>query len=270
MSNLDYTIWTDGGCAKNPNGKGGYGVVIQNNNTLTVTTHYEGFISSTNNRMEVRAIIRALSEIPDGCSALIYSDSKYAVCTFNGEFRKKKNIDLWEKADELIARKGNIVFQWVKGHADNDNNNLCDELATQAMQQDESKLINDDGFIPIPEKSDNANIISAMDVTIIPIIPNAQINPDCAKLIADMNNNLKPTFSDFLNLKTFGRDFWSQQKLYELAYYAGQCAVDYVKGYFNDEAQILSTLRWYCRGLNIEKAVRKTLVDAEILQNRQH
>ena len=274
MNNLDYMIWTDGGCAKNPNGKGGYGVVIQNNNTKTVTTYYEGFVSSTNNRMEVRAIIRALEEIPDGSSALIYSDSKYAVFTFNGEYKKKKNLDLWDIADALIAKKSNIIFQWVKGHADNENNNICDELATKAMKQDDADLIVDIGFVPLPvnesktkKKSISNDGVSSMNIVIEPMIPDAYTNDGCYEKVCKINAKEKPSFSDFENLKTGGKDFWSMQPIEALEFYFGKYLLTYVQSYLEDEKQMLSAIRWHGRGLTIENAIRKTLVDAEINMN---
>lgn len=273
MNNVDYTIWTDGGCAKNPNGKGGYGIVIQDNNTNTVTTYYKGFLSSTNNRMEVRAIIRALEEIPDGSSALIYSDSKYAVFTFNGEYKKGKNLDLWEMADKLIKKKGNIIFQLVKGHADNDNNNICDELATKAMKQDDSDLVIDDGFAPLqtkPSKSKNASVnnnVSSMNVIIEPMIPDAYTNGDCYEKICKINAKEKPSFSDFADLKTGGKDFWSTQPIEALEFYFGKYLSVYIQSYLEDKKQVLSAIRWHGRGLTVENAIRKVLVDTEINAN---
>lgn len=280
MSNLDYTIWTDGGCAENPNGKGGYGIVIQNNATQVVTTIYEGFKSSTNNRMEVRAIIRALEEIPDGCTALIYSDSKYAIFTLNGEYKKKKNLDLWPIAESLLSRKSNVIFEWVKGHADNDNNNICDELATKAQALDDSKLLIDEGFVPLPTKPKKAKstkntndassqiVIGAMKVIIEPMIPDAYVNDDCYSLICAVNAKAKPSFTDFANLKTGGKDFWSIQPIEALEFYFGSYLVSYVKSYFDDEKQMMSAIRWHGRGLTIENAIRKAMVDAEIANNR--
>lgn len=281
MGNLDYTIWTDGGCAENPNGKGGYGIVIQNNATQVVTTIYEGFKSSTNNRMEVRAIIRALEEIPDGCTALIYSDSKYAIFTLNGEYKKKKNLDLWPIAEALLARKSNVVFQWVKGHADNDNNNICDELATKAQALDDDKLLVDEGFVPLPTKPKKAKPtkegdkdtptstqIGAMKIVIEPMIPDAYVNDDCYALICSVNAKTKPSFADFANLKTGGKDFWSMQPIEALEFYFGAYLVSYVKSYFEDEKQMMSAIRWHGRGLTIENAIRKAMVDAEISNNR--
>lgn len=274
---VDFTIWTDGGCAKNPNGKGGYGVVIENADTKHIETYSQGFLSSTNNRMEVRAIIRALEETPDDTSLLIYSDSKYAVMTFNGNYQKKKNKDLWNIADALIARKKNVMFEWVKGHADNDNNNLCDSMATEAMKSDD--LIVDEGFVTIPVKtankttttSDNDILDNKNDLTdlyVEPMIPDAIVNKDCYDAICKINATEKPSFHDFSHLRSGGKDFWSMQPIDALTFYFGAYLVSYVSDYFdNDEHKILSAIRWHGRGLTIENAIRKVVVDNVIANN---
>ena len=272
MRNVDYVIWTDGGCLSNPNGKGGYGVIIQNNTDLSVTELSQGFLSSTNNRMEVRAIIRALDNIPDGSSAIVYSDSKYAVETFNGNYKKSKNVDLWKEADALLAKKGTIIFSWVKGHDKNENNNRCDELATDAMHS--ANLISDDGFIPIPVKKQKTNHVpvssmNAMTVAIPPMIPDAYINYDCCILIDAINTSKDPKFTDYANLRVFGRDFWSSKSLDDIEKYFGTYIINYAKSVLSDDANVLCALRWYARGLTIEHAIRKVLVDIEISENRK-
>ena len=93
----DYIIYTDGGCECNPGGRGGYGAVIINNNTGKFTDISGGFRSTTNNRMEVMAVIKALEKIKKNTHVQLFSDSQYVIKTMNGMFRKKKNIDLWKK-----------------------------------------------------------------------------------------------------------------------------------------------------------------------------
>jgi ribonuclease HI len=116
----------------------------------------QGYRLTTNNRMELMAVIAALQALKkDGLNLTIYSDSQY-VCkavqegwlnnwmatNFKGG---KKNPDLWRQYYEL-AKKHNIRFVWVKGHADNPLNNRCDELATMAA--DGGNLIEDTGYNP--------------------------------------------------------------------------------------------------------------------------
>lgn len=99
----DYIIYTDGGCECNPGGRGGYGAVIINNNTGELTDISGGFRSTTNNRMEVMAVIKALEKIEKDTHIQLFSDSQYVIKTMNGMFRKKKNIDLWKKLDKLAV-----------------------------------------------------------------------------------------------------------------------------------------------------------------------
>jgi ribonuclease HI len=134
-------IHTDGAAKGNP-GPGGLGVVLQFGPHRK--TYSEGFRKTTNNRMELLAVIRALEMLKTAeHSIVIYSDSKYVVdaiekgWVFNWAskgFAKKKNPDLWKKYLEL-HKIYKPKFVWVKGHADNPDNNLCDQLAVQASSQ---------------------------------------------------------------------------------------------------------------------------------------
>ena len=138
------TIYTDGACSGNP-GAGGYGVVL-----LYGTARKElsgGYRLTTNNRMEVLAVIRGLEALKEPCHVLLYSDSKYVVDAIekgwvvkwrqNGWMRNKKerasNVDLWEQLLVLLERH-QVFFRWVKGHADNPENERCDALARAAIQ----------------------------------------------------------------------------------------------------------------------------------------
>ena len=150
----DYIIYTDGGCERNPGGRGGYGAVIINNSTGELTDISGGFRSTTNNRMEVMAVIKALEKIEEGTHIQLFSDSQYVIKTMNGMFRKKKNIDLWKKLDKL-AVAFEIEWNWVKGHNGNTYNEKCDTLCQEAMTLPE--LEEDVGYMntdSVPEQSD--------------------------------------------------------------------------------------------------------------------
>lgn len=137
------TIYTDGGASGNP-GPGGYGVL------LMAGAHRKelsaGFRLTTNNRMELLAVIVALEALKrPGMDVEIYSDSKYVVDAvekgwlLNWEkknYKDKKNPDLWRRF-LLIYRKHRVRFHWVKGHAGNPNNERVDSLAVQAYQTGE-------------------------------------------------------------------------------------------------------------------------------------
>jgi len=131
-------IYTDGASKGNP-GNGGYGVVLLYKNLRKELS--EGFRLTTNNRMELLAVIRGLEALKvEGISITIYSDSKYVVDSVQKGwiwawqkkgFKDKKNVDLWKKYIPLHT-KYKPKFQWVKGHAGNPLNERCDELAVTA------------------------------------------------------------------------------------------------------------------------------------------
>ena len=144
-------IYTDGAARGNP-GPGGYGAILIWGNVKKELS--AGYKHTTNNRMELMAVIRALEALKkEGLKITIYSDSQYVVkAVTEGWLRKwiatgfkggKKNRDLWMRYYDL-ASKHNIKFVWVKGHADNPLNNRCDELATAAA--DGGNLMVDEGY----------------------------------------------------------------------------------------------------------------------------
>ena len=134
------TVYTDGGASGNP-GPGGYGIVLLSGKHRKELSG--GFRLTTNNRMELLAVIIALEALKyDGTDVTIYSDSKYVVdavtkgWVFNWEkknFAKKKNPDLWERFLQIYP-KHNVEFVWVKGHAGNELNEVADRLAVSAYQ----------------------------------------------------------------------------------------------------------------------------------------
>jgi len=144
-------IYTDGSSRGNP-GPGGYGTIL-----IWGTVRKElsgGYRFTTNNRMELMAVIAGLEALKkDSLKITVYSDSQYIVRAVKEGWLKnwiatnfkggKKNKDLWLYYHEL-AQKHQINFVWVKGHADNPNNNRCDELATAAA--DGGNLQIDEGY----------------------------------------------------------------------------------------------------------------------------
>ena len=135
------TIYTDGGASGNP-GPGGYGIVLLSGEHRKEMSG--GFRLTTNNRMELLAVIIALETLKfDGTDVTIYSDSKYVVdaitkgWVFGWEkkgFAKKKNPDLWMRFLEIYT-KHKVEFVWVKGHAGNELNEVADRLAVSAYQE---------------------------------------------------------------------------------------------------------------------------------------
>lgn len=136
-------IYTDGAAKGNP-GPAGYGVVMEMVGTPYKKEFYEGFRLSTNNRMELLAVIVGLEKLKKPkTKVLVVSDSKYVVdavekrWVFQWEkinFKAKKNPDLWMRFLK-VYRKHQVDFQWIKGHNNHPQNERCDQLAVMASQQ---------------------------------------------------------------------------------------------------------------------------------------
>ncbi|MCE5347075.1 MAG: ribonuclease HI [Bacteroidales bacterium] len=144
------TIYTDGASSGNP-GPGGYGVVLISGKHRLEKS--EGYRYTTNNRMELMAVIAGLEalKIP-GSNVVVYTDSKYVADSvekgwvFQWEsktFKNKKNPDLWIRFLKSY-RKHNVKFVWIKGHANNPENERCDKMAVEASSKD--LLIEDPGY----------------------------------------------------------------------------------------------------------------------------
>ncbi|OUP86673.1 ribonuclease HI [Lachnoclostridium sp. An169] len=145
-------IYTDGAARGNPDGPGGYGTVLEYVDTkgeLHVKEISRGYVRTTNNRMELMAVIAGLEALNRPCTVEVYSDSQYVVNAFNqhwvdgwlkkgwkrGKNEPVKNVDLWKR---LLAAKAphSVSFHWVKGHNGHPQNERCDELATTAADGD--------------------------------------------------------------------------------------------------------------------------------------
>lgn len=152
-------IYTDGAARGNPDGPGGYGTVLEYVDTkgqLHKKELSQGYVKTTNNRMELMAVIAGLEALNRSCEVEVYSDSQYVVNAFNqhwvdgwikkgwkrGKNEPVKNVDLWRRLLEA-KQKHSVTFHWVKGHDGHPQNERCDELATTAA--DGSNLIVDEG-----------------------------------------------------------------------------------------------------------------------------
>ena len=143
-------IYTDGACSGNP-GPGGFGIILQYGEHRKEIS--KGFPETTNNRMEMLGVITALEALKSPCAVDLYSDSKYVIDAIQKgwavKWRSKnwmrtpkepaKNADLWARMLDLLDIH-DVTFHWVKGHAQNENNNRCDELAVQAWKQIKENL----------------------------------------------------------------------------------------------------------------------------------
>lgn len=153
----EITIYTDGSARGNP-GPGGYGVVLISGHLRREIS--EGYILTTNNRMELMAVIAGLEALKiKGSDVVVYTDSKYVADAINKgwvfqweskAFKKKKNPDLWIRFLK-IYRNHNVRFVWIKGHASNPENEKCDQLALEASGC--TNLLEDKGYIPDSDES---------------------------------------------------------------------------------------------------------------------
>ena len=137
-------IYTDGACSGNP-GKGGYGIVMKVPEKNYEKRYSAGFRLTTNNRMELLAVIVALEKLKSTENDIhIFTDSKYVVDAIEKKwlqswvkigFKNKKNPDLWQRIIPLI-KTHKTTFHWVKGHAGHPENEICDQLAVKASQSE--------------------------------------------------------------------------------------------------------------------------------------
>jgi len=147
MSNR-VNIYTDGSAIGNP-GPGGYGIIMEWVDKKYIKEFSDGFRMTTNNRMELLAVIIALESLKiQPMDVKVFSDSKYVIQSvekkwvFNWEkkeFKGKKNQDLWRRY-LLIHRKHIVTFQWVKGHNKHPQNEQCDRLAVNAAKEKNKKI----------------------------------------------------------------------------------------------------------------------------------
>ncbi|MGN0466137.1 MAG: ribonuclease HI [Lachnospiraceae bacterium] len=154
---MKVTIYTDGAARGNPNGPGGYGTILSytdKNGVIHEREKSAGYKKTTNNRMELMAVIIGLESLIRPCEVIVYSDSQYVVNAFEkrwidgwikkgwkrGKNEEVKNVDLWKRLLEAM-KPHNVKFIWVKGHAGHPQNERCDKLATMAA--DGENLLDD-------------------------------------------------------------------------------------------------------------------------------
>ncbi|WP_018124996.1 ribonuclease HI [Desulfovibrio oxyclinae] len=136
------TIFTDGSCLGNP-GRGGYGAVLKYGDTTKELS--QGYRLTTNNRMELLAVIESLESLTRACEVELYTDSKYVQQAITKKWlanwqrngwktaakKPVKNQDMWRRLMPLLE-KHSVDFRWVKGHSGHPENERCDELARNA------------------------------------------------------------------------------------------------------------------------------------------
>lgn len=150
---MQVSIYTDGAARGNPDGPGGYGTILEyidSKGVLHTKELSQGYQRTTNNRMELMAVIAGLEALNCPCDVNVYSDSKYVVDAFNKDWieswikrgwkrqknRPVKNVDLWKKLLK-VKEQHNVKFMWIKGHDGHPKNERCDKLATLAADGEE-------------------------------------------------------------------------------------------------------------------------------------
>ena len=151
MTTSEIIIYTDGSSRGNP-GPGGYGTVLISGTYRKEMS--EGYQLTTNNRMELLAVIKGLETLKNtGSKVVVYTDSKYVADSVEkkwifewekNRFKKKKNQDLWKRFLD-IYRQHQVKFIWIKGHAAHKENEYCDKLAVEAATG--SNLLVDEGYL---------------------------------------------------------------------------------------------------------------------------
>ena len=129
-----YKIYCDGAYAPSRD-QGGVGFVILNEDDEILAKGSKGYKNTSNQRMEQTAVLLALNSIKTPSDIEVFTDSMYLVGTYTKNWKRKANQDLWKKLDYVISKHKSVKFNWVKGHADNEFNQLCDSLAFNASQE---------------------------------------------------------------------------------------------------------------------------------------
>ena len=127
MRSNEIVIHTDGACKGNP-GPGGWAAVIEQNGGQVKLSGSEP--QTTNNRMEMTAVIKGLEAVDASANVLISSDSTYVINTMTKGWKRKANQDLWDQLDRLVGSR-NVSWRWVRGHNGDRGNELADALATK-------------------------------------------------------------------------------------------------------------------------------------------
>jgi ribonuclease HI len=151
-------IWTDGSCLVNPNGPGGWAAIVVAGGTTEELVG--GDPSTTNNRMELTAVLRGLEHAPEGSTVTVISDSQYVVkglTTWRHGWRRKGwrkrdgeavlNVDLWKALDGAVERHATVAATWVRGHNGDANNDRADLLAgEQALLARDAPHLDDPAY----------------------------------------------------------------------------------------------------------------------------
>ena len=286
-----FLVYTDGGCLVNPGGVGAFGYVVIDQETGEYIEDAVAFDHTTNNRMEIMGVIAALERVggmAPGASVHVFTDSMYVINLVKHEpGNRATNEDLWARYDRASAGF-DLAFTWVRGHNGNTYNERCDELATEAMHGE--VRFYDYGYkgpsrasgMRFDASSGTQNKGGAMAVKIdvsstfedhgegksaSQYSVKYGVNLSCASQILDFYQRDRHGFKDYMALKTGGIDQWSRVSGADLVEKVGPEVSSAAAVYLGNEKQLLSCLKWRCRGLALSDAIRKVLVDTEVSNN---
>ena len=271
-------LFTDGSCFPNPGGPGGWGCVIKKDGQLVKELH-GGEYPSTNNRMEMMAVISGLEyilkEMPEEKEVNVLSDSQYVVNTICCGWNRGKNRDLWKKIDSLIGQL-KCGYTWVRGHNGLEENERCDELANIGrseceVEESNRSIINNKKFGAMDEKIDVPDrflttLWSERPESINEYVEKYEINKECASAIKKFYETENRNFKAYAALKTYGRDKYSSIKSDQMKEIASGL-YEWVNEQFGQVAHTESVFRWIMRGLDVKDAIRKEFVSIEISKN---
>ena len=284
LPGTDLIIFTDGGCINNPGGKGAYSVVFYHQKNGNTESWSKAFESTTNNRMELMAVIAALEKIRSSDPVVLYSDSKYVVNTAKGIWKKSKNRDLWDRYDEVSKNK-NILLVWIQGHSGHRYNEMCDKLCTEAMEK--GPYQKDTGFEETQTLLEKRAEIIAENNEIKKIMrmrievsdkynkkPTASdpgeyarkysVKMPCAKKIVFFYQYDFHGAKHYEFIKTGGPDYWSRMKIEDIEKMREPEELDEIRKYISEDDQYAKTLKWRCRGLTLSDAIRKVMIDSAL------
>ncbi len=267
-------IYTDGGCTGNP-GIGGYGAVIIDEDE-SETKLSEGYFWTTNNRMEIMAVLKALEFVGDEADIDLYADSEYVLNVMSGVYNAAKNRDLWKIVFKLMKGK-TIRYHWVRGHSGNKYNEMCDQLSNAAREgylnpsdcyvgKSNNNVRTEEEVAKATQSKQNAYGILD-EIELYKGVVKKEVNPKCKAKIDEINKKSETQlrFKDFADLKTYGRDGWSAEKCPE-DFVSEEVKQTLFDELLNDD-DVKKAIRWYLRGLKLSYAIKKIEVDKEITAN---
>ena len=226
-------IYTDGSCLKNPGGPGGWAICIIENNGVEYCFS-DGEQVTTNNRMELKAVIEALSCIKTNSECNLYTDSQLVINCATGKWNRKANLDLWKEFDQHSKNK-KINFNWVKGHSGNKYNEMVDKLALKEARIQEANK-NKNFIKTIKYKNNTQEEDAKLEIELQNIASSYEFSPkiystkfEKEKCIIEMENLEEMCLADKYGEKAedIPEYFWDQIRVIIETLYT-ECNIEYI------------------------------------------